>query len=591
MRRVVLVVLASLSIAVSVAAQGPAGQTGSSNQPQETIGVAPYFEASTLWARLRTALDTIAGWPVAVPLQSYRGETFADAVLKASALRLAVVEGSSSQEVSAQIRKPLDYRLTSQDVQAVVTQLKTAGLQLRVYAIPALGPDDETTRKQFEFARALGATILAVGRVPDALPRVEALANEFGVNVAIGGQPEVVAVALQGRSPRIGVYADIGRWMDHGIRPLDGLALVSHRLLAIRLSDRNAGGRLGTGSAGIAELLEELRRSKATPTIVVDGSGAADAAADLSRAVADFEEVVRPAAAKRVAEVARAVPIRGPDRLRPAEREQITAAIPKEPAATPKKRRRLLVFDANIGYGGNTGGHRSISAATLVIDRFGRDTGAYEAVFSNDLENFKYDTLKQFDAVFLNNTVGTIFVDQEIRDSLIRFVREGGGLAGYHGVSHVSMDWPEFRHMLGAVEGAHKTANEIATVRIDDPTSPLTAAFEGRSFVHSDEFYRFSDGLLSRDRVRVLMSIDVANTDMNQPGDCSRCVRSDNDYILSWIRRYGQGRVFYTALGHNPSFFADEKINRFFLAGIQFALGDLEADTTPNTNVGATGAR
>ena len=78
-------------------------------------------------------------------------------------------------------------------------------------------------------------------------------------------------------------------------------------------------------------------------------------------------------------------------------------------------------------------------------------TGAYEAVFSNDLDNFKYDSIKKFDAVFLNNTVGQIFVDPEIRSGLSRFVREGGGLAGYHGTSHASMDWPEFGEMLGAV--------------------------------------------------------------------------------------------------------------------------------------------
>ena len=45
---------------------------------------------------------------------------------------------------------------------------------------------------------------------------------------------------------------------------------------------------------------------------------------------------------------------------------------------------------------------------------------------------FKYDRLRTFDAVFLNNTVGQIFVDPEIRAGLSRFVREGGeaSLAG-----------------------------------------------------------------------------------------------------------------------------------------------------------------
>jgi hypothetical protein len=67
--------------------------------------------------------------------------------------------------------------------------------------------------------------------------------------------------------------------------------------------------------------------------------------------------------------------------------------------------------------------------------------------------------------------------------------------------------WPEFGQMLGAVEGSHGEPTEMATVKIDDPASPLVAAFGGKSFVHQDEFYRFVEGPLSRDKVHVLMSI------------------------------------------------------------------------------------
>ena len=203
-------------------------------------------------------------------------------------------------------------------------------------------------------------------------------------------------------------------------------------------------------------------------------------------------------------------------------------------------------------------------------------------MFSNDLDNFKYDKLRQFDAVFLNNTVGQIFVDPEVRAGLSRFVREGGGLAGYHGTSHASMDWTEFGEMIGAVEGSHREPTEIATVKIDDPSNPLVAAFGGKSFVHQDEFYRFVEPPLSRDKVRVLMSMDIEKTDLNQGRGCGRpCVRADGDYALSWIHNYGKGRVFFTALGHTPAFFASANLSDFFFRGIQFVLGDLEADTTP----------
>jgi hypothetical protein len=112
----------------------------------------------------------------------------------------------------------------------------------------------------------------------------------------------------------------------------------------------------------------------------------------------------------------------------------------------------------------------------------GAQTGAYEAIFSNDLDNLKYDKIKQFDAVFLNNTVGMIFVDPEVRDGLIRFVREGGGLAGNHGTSHASMDWPEFHEMIGVRRGVHRENTEQAWIKIEDPSSPPRLLSMGRNF-------------------------------------------------------------------------------------------------------------
>jgi type 1 glutamine amidotransferase len=81
-------------------------------------------------------------------------------------------------------------------------------------------------------------------------------------------------------------------------------------------------------------------------------------------------------------------------------------------------------------------------------------------------------------------------------------------------------------------------------------------------------------------------------TDLNQGRGCARpCVRQDGDYALSWIRSYGKGRVFFTALGHTPAFFSVPALSDFFFRGIQFVLGDLEADTTPSAKAQATGRR
>ena len=581
MRAGVLVIAAVASTAIGFAQApggGPAGRGLAPQAPAQTITVPARGSASVrvpAWRKLRTAVGSLLGWPAGVSLGGFRPDTFVDAVRKSEALDLAVVEGDATQQVSTQIPKALDYRLAPGEIDFVNQRLNELNVRMPVYVTSEISEDEAIARRQFEFAKRVSVETIAVERMPKTLPVVEKLADEFGVNVALTGHPRTLANGLEGRSRRIGVYADAGKWIQEGVSVTDALAQFKDRVFAVRLGDRN-------GIVKLAPAITAMYKQGVKPSLITVTATGAPAGVELNRSLEAFEKTVHSIVVERVAEMSRGIPIKGADRLTPEERETVTAATPKKPAAAPKSTRRLLVYDANIGYGGANGGHRSIPAANMAIELFAKATGAFEPVFSNDLDNFRYERLKTFDAVFLNNTVGQIFVDPEVRAGLGRFVREGGGLAGYHGTSHASMDWPEFAEILGAVEGSHREPTEIATVRIDDPGSPLMRAFGSRAFVHQDEFYRFVEPPLSRDRVRVLMSIDVEKTDLNQGRGCARpCVRPDADYALSWIHNYGKGRVFFTALGHTPAFFASPDLSDFFFRGIQFALGDLEADATP----------
>ncbi len=132
--------------------------------------------------------------------------------------------------------------------------------------------------------------------------------------------------------------------------------------------------------------------------------------------------------------------------------------------------------------------------------------------------------------------------------------------------------WPEFGEMVGARFVSHPW-NEKVAVKIDEPDHPINAAFEGKGFEITDEIYQFK-APYSRARQRVLLSLDMSKTP-------DKGKRPDKDYALSWVRRHGKGRVFYCAFGHYDHIFTDAKILRHWLAGIQYALGDLQADDTP----------
>jgi type 1 glutamine amidotransferase len=260
----------------------------------------------------------------------------------------------------------------------------------------------------------------------------------------------------------------------------------------------------------------------------------------------------------------------------PEGRQKIEAALPAKAPARPHRARKLLVVDFRAG-------HPSVPYANLAVELMGTKTGAYETVLSHDMSMFTPEKLKQFDAVYLNNTVGVpndVFSDPDARIAFAAYIRNGGGLVGNHGTSVASPKWPGFVDMLGATGAAHRAADEKVWLKLDDPSHPLNAPFGGKGFEFTEEIFRFLPPS-PRSKVHVLFSIDTSKTDMNQGRCTSNCTSEDGEYPLSWVRSYGKGRVFYCALGHNPDPFWDERLLLHFLSGIQFALGDLKVNTKP----------
>jgi type 1 glutamine amidotransferase len=153
----------------------------------------------------------------------------------------------------------------------------------------------------------------------------------------------------------------------------------------------------------------------------------------------------------------------------------------------------------------------------------------------------------------------------------------GGG--GQQGRDPQVGTWPDYNKMIGGFFKFH-FENQPITVKIDDPKSPLTAMFNGQPFEFRGEIYTFSMNTWSRDNLHVLTSIDYSKmSDFDKAKE--QFPRSDHDYGLSWIRREGNGRVFYSAFGNEEKTFFIKPLNEQLLAGLQYALGDLKADDSP----------
>ncbi len=257
---------------------------------------------------------------------------------------------------------------------------------------------------------------------------------------------------------------------------------------------------------------------------------------------------------------------------------KIAAAIPQR-AAKPLHPRRLLVFFRTEGYV-----HDSIPFGNEALKEMGEKTGAYTADFSDDMAVFTPENLKQYDGILFNSTTKLAFADPAQRQALLDFVKSGKGFMGIHAATDNFYTWPEGAALIGGTFQSHPWhADATEAVKVDEPAHTLTAAFGGKGFWINDEIYQLT-GPYDRSRVRVLLSLDMSKA-QNQRNP-KEIVRTDGDFPISWIKNVdGGGRVFYCSLGHNSDIYWTPQVLQYYLAGIQFALGDLAADATPSAQL------
>ena len=262
----------------------------------------------------------------------------------------------------------------------------------------------------------------------------------------------------------------------------------------------------------------------------------------------------------------------------PASLEKIRTAVSSVSRTTPpQKARRILVFwraDAIL--------HKSgVPAVNHALELMSTKTRAFEADFSRDFEVFDPAILARYDAIVMNSTAHLVMTDAA-RRAYLDYVRSGGGVIAIHAAIDTFLSWTEGAKVVGATFGDHPwVPTGTWGVKLEEPQHPLLRAFAGRNFTIKDEFYVMGEPFTRADR-RVLLAVDLsdpASAGVNLSGNPARA--KDHDFALSWIKHYGQGRVFYADFGHIDEPFWRPEILQFYLDGIQYVLGDLSVDDLP----------
>ncbi|MEO6801733.1 MAG: ThuA domain-containing protein [Granulicella sp.] len=251
--------------------------------------------------------------------------------------------------------------------------------------------------------------------------------------------------------------------------------------------------------------------------------------------------------------------------------------------AQPHRKRLLVWADVQNGYQ-----HDSISHAAATIERLGYETGLYDTVIRTDSQlitkgkvltddgspSLYAKNLNDFDAIFFIG-VREIKLGPQQRADLLSFVHDDGkGFVASHAGATAFFSWPEFGNMLGGRFDEHPWGIISAPVIVEDSHFPGMQDLP-HEFEHVDEYYQIKD--FSRKKAHVILRLDVSHLDMTGP----LVHHHDQDFPLAWAKTYGKGRVYYSALGHDPSTWDDRAVEQMYLEAIKWALRLTDADIAP----------
>ncbi|GAA1943319.1 hypothetical protein GCM10009837_81720 [Streptomyces durmitorensis] len=226
----------------------------------------------------------------------------------------------------------------------------------------------------------------------------------------------------------------------------------------------------------------------------------------------------------------------------------------------------VLVFSKTAGFR-----HDSIPAGIEALRGLGQEQG-FTVTATEDATAFSPDNLSGYEAVVFLSTTGDV-LDSAQQDALQTYVDSGGGYVGVHAAADTEYDWPYYGQLVGAWFKSHPAIQQ-ATVVNEDRTHPATSHLRA-TWTRTDEWYNYRTN--PRSDVHVLQSLDESTY---RGGEMA------GDHPITWCHAQGQGRSFYTGLGHTAESYADPDFRTLLLGAVRYAAGQAPGDCAPDAGGG-----
>lgn len=236
---------------------------------------------------------------------------------------------------------------------------------------------------------------------------------------------------------------------------------------------------------------------------------------------------------------------------------------PVLPAGLPRP--ALLVFDKTTGFRDEPSIAAAAEALRLMADRRG-----WGLFFTDQGAVFNPQALAHFDTVVWNNVSGDALTVQQ-RADFKAWVEAGGGFVGIHGsAGDFVCKWTWYAEaLIGARFMGHPLPPlqfQAGRVRVE-PGHPVTEGL-GEGCIMTEEWYSFQHSPRGPG-THVLATLDESSYEPR--GTSGEDLRM-GDHPVAWVRDVGQGRSFYTAIGHRPESYVHPWALRLLEQGLAWTL-------------------
>jgi type 1 glutamine amidotransferase len=248
--------------------------------------------------------------------------------------------------------------------------------------------------------------------------------------------------------------------------------------------------------------------------------------------------------------------------------------------AAPKK---LLVVTVTKGFR-----HSSIPTAEKVLGELADRNPAFAVDYARtdaDLAaKMTPARLRGYDGFIFANTTGILPLPD--KEAFLQEIKNGKAFIGMHSASdtfHGKGILDPYIDMCGGEFAGHGAQVGVECL-VMDPNHAANRHLKQSWVINQEEIYLFKN--YDRHKLRDLLSLDKHPNNKQQYGH----------FPVSWCKTFGQGRVFYTSLGHREDIWDDDtpakikRVNpkhvsiayqRHIEQGILWALGLAEGQSTP----------